>query len=349
MDLYSNDGTFSDDAFWRNNGAGLYLGGALESVSASSFYGNNGAGISTSYEYSGAAVSITDNSAFDNVDDGIDGSGPGVLISGNQVWGNGNYGIDVSYETEVTGNTAWGNTNSGIFVNGAEALDNTVYDNGNYGLYDTGYSTLAGNDVYGNALGGVYMSGGTESTAVNQVINNLIEANAGPGVVVSGVTPGGSNPIIDNNTIVSTLYEGVVGSGIAVQGSSSGLQIENNILDVSSGGYAITVAQNSEQGFKSDYNLFMLSNASQVAYWENQSFANQTTWYYEVGYDQHSLMGDASFVNLAGADGEIGWDGTQTPGSVATVDNGAPTYGQSGSWTSQNVGAGGTSAEMIKK
>ena len=48
------------------------------------------------------------------------------------------------------------------------------------------------------------------------------------------------------------------------------------------------MAQNSEQGFKSDYNLFMLSNNSQAAFWENQSFASQTNWYYEVGFDQHS-------------------------------------------------------------
>ena len=99
------------------------------------------------------------------------------------------------------------------------------------------------------------------------------------------------------------------------------MQIENNILDVSSGGYAIQVAQNSEQGFKSDYNLFMLSNGSQVAYWENQSFASQTNWYYEVGFDQHSQMGNADFVNLsADANGAIGWDTAQVAGSAVSVN-----------------------------
>ena len=340
VDLSANDGTLSADAMWRNTSYGVYLSGTAETLSGSSVYGNS-IGI---YAYESTGTVISGNEIFDNSSDGVDDYYYG-LVKNNQAWGNAGIGIYVVDGPQAIGNTVWGNTGAGINAYDAVVRGNTAYDNGNYGLYDTGYATLQGNDVYGNALGGVYMSGGSQSGAPNQLINNLIEANAGPGVLVSGVTSNGANPIIENNTIVSTLYEGVAGSGIAVQGSASGLQIENNILDVSSGGYAITVTQTSEQGFKSDYNLFMLSNGSDVAYWENQSFATQTTWYYEVGFDPHSQMGSADFVNLsADANGAIGWDGTQVAGSVATVDNGAATYSQSGSWTTQNVGAGGTSA-----
>src|SRR5271165_1845329 len=240
----------------------------------------------------------------------------------------------------------------------------------------SGYATLEGNTVYGNALGGVYMTGGSSTgNAVNQVINNLIEANGGAGIVVSGVSGStGIESLIENNTIVSTLYTGTTANGTVAAGlitdailvlgtntpavapfynssggqlgsSSSNLEIENNILDVSSGGYAIQVAQGSEQNFKSDYNLFMLRNGSQVAYWENLSFANQTNWYYEVGFDQHSQMANAAFVNLsANANGAIGWDNSQVTGSAVNVDTSSPTYSQSGSWTAQGTGAGGSSA-----
>src|SRR4029077_13157375 len=161
----------------------------------------------------------------------------------------------------------------------------------------------------------------------------------------SGVSGNGSiGSVIANNTIVATLYYGTAANGTTAAGlvtdailvlgtntpasppfnvgsSSNNLQIEKNILDVSSGGYAIQVAQGSEQGFKSDYNLFMLSNGSQVAYWENQSYATQTTWYYEVGFDQHSQMGNANFVNLsADANGALGWDSGQVTGTAVSAN-----------------------------
>ena len=179
------------------------------------------------------------------------------------------------------------------------------------------------------------------------VTNNLVENNAGAGIMVNGAYydggSGGQSPIIQNNTIVATLYQGVAANAIQVQGSSNNIHIENNILDVSSGGYALNVAQDSEVGFASDYNLFMLSNGSSVAYWENQSFANQATWFYEVGYDQHSQTGDASFVNLTGPDGQIGWNGSAVAGTSQIINTSSTQYSQSGSWSKQSSGAGGSS------
>eukprot|EP01032_Pedospumella_encystans_P001321 gene1321-1529_t len=65
----------------------------------------------------------------------------------------------------------------------------------------------------------------------------------------NGVATGSINPRIENNTIVATASDAIV-----VQGNSRNVRIDDNILDVSSGGYAIRVAPDSEQDFASDYN-----------------------------------------------------------------------------------------------
>jgi parallel beta-helix repeat protein len=290
--------TVNGGSFWRNNGWGVELYGASDKVSGADVYGNNSGGITASYSGGAAGQVVVDsNRVFDNNGDGINVSS-NVTVSNNEVWGQvaNRSGIAVSYGALAAGNTVWGNDGSGIYVYSATVQNNRTYGNHDYGVYSGGYATIVNNRVYGDGLGGVYLSGGD-----NLVRNNLIEANGGAGILVNGVYYSNINPRIDNNTIVATLSDGIV-----VQGSTRNLRIDNNIIDVTSGGYAIKVTQDSEQDFASDYNLFMLSNNSAVAYWENRTFANRTDWFYEVGFDQHSLTGDAQFVDLNGADNVIG-------------------------------------------
>ena len=340
----TNGALLSNDSFWRNQGYGLELVGAQDTVSDSSAYGNESTGI---YENNtGGLDVIQNNRVFGNAGDGIDANN-WALESGNQVWGNAGWGMNVQSSlgysgAHATGNTVWGNGAGGIYSYWSLIDDNQVYDNQGYGLYANGYSTAKGNHVYGNMSGGIYVHGWDEV-----VDNNLIESNAGAGILVDGAWhdggSGGPNPIIQNNTIVATLYQGVAANAIQVQNSSNSVQIENNILDVSSGGYALGVTPDSEQGFTSDYNLFMLSGGSTAAHWENQSFATQASWFYEVGYDQHSQTGDASFVNLTGPDGQIGWNGGAVAGTSQIINSSSTQYSQSGSWTKQSGGAGGSS------
>ena len=43
--------------------------------------------------------------------------------------------------------------------------------------------------------------------------------------------------------------------------------------------------------------------------WQGQEFSNRVDWFYELGFDGHSLVADPQFVQLAGADGILGYSG----------------------------------------
>lgn len=88
---------------------------------------------------------------------------------------------------------------------------------------------------------------------------------------------------------------------------SSAVALRNNIFAVS-GAAAIRVAADSEAGFASDYNLFFLSAGAEVGEWDVHQFARQADWFYELGFDQHSLETDPRFVDPDGADNLPGYD-----------------------------------------
>ncbi|MCQ8183751.1 malectin domain-containing carbohydrate-binding protein, partial [Methylomonas sp. SURF-1] len=151
----------------------------------------------------------------------------------------------------------------------------------------------------------------------------------GAGVQLDGAYQSSTRTRVENNTIVATGSA----SAIQVQGGSSNVRIRNNILDVRGSGYALNVASDSQQGYLSDYNLFMLGASAKLAYWEDRPFANRTDWFYEVGQDRNSLTADARFIDIDGADGQVGWNGNVVEGSVRIVDDGDPTFATTGSWS----------------
>ena len=114
-----------------------------------------------------------------------------------------------------------------------------------------------------------------------------------------------------------------------------------NVLRVGDGGYALNVADSAQQGFSSDYNLFWLAGG-QLARWEGADFANRTDWYYQVGFDGHSLVGDPQFVDFDGADNVLGYSNAVL--SSAVLDD-SPVL-LTGPWGS--VGASGFDGDAFQ-
>ena len=172
--------------------------------------------------------------------------------------------------------------------------DNRVWHNANIGILMDG-ATVSGNRVYSNSIGiqttNVYVFGG-------QILNNLVYANTNEGLLIRDAQPGS---LVANNTVYQP-----VGDAIRVQENSNGLRLENNILDVAAG-YDLYVTPDSQTGFTSDYNLLFTSGSGQVGFWGGQSFATRADWFYELGFDAHSLSGDPLFINPVGADGQLGY------------------------------------------
>ncbi len=330
---------FLNDQVFRNNEAGLYLqdgysGAGPSTIDGGAYYeqaglyGGTGNGI-----VDDAGSLIEDTQVYANQGDGIysnnnagySTTAPGT-VTGNSVFGNRDAGIE-AHTAQVTdnlvysqistsraaielnastglGNTVYGST-SGIFVGGSStAQDNVVYDITGDGIFYTSSppTAITGNTVYGAPIG---ISGVEYYTGpIIPITGNLIYENATAGISLTN----GLDQDITNNTI----YE-LTGTGIAIGGNAVSTEIENNIIAMASGP-AITVAPGAESGFGSDYNLFDVGNASTVAgstvgtigVWEGVAYTDLATWYYELGLDQHSQVGNADFVAPGGSGGIVG-------------------------------------------
>ncbi|MCC6629566.1 MAG: tandem-95 repeat protein, partial [Chloroflexi bacterium] len=339
-----NDGwVVSGNLIEYHNYGGVYLRGADVLVEGNEIARNNGNGVNVS----GARARVLDNVVYANYTGMVasfnGARADGVVLAGNRVFDSYYDGIQASYTVEVRDNEVWGNGATGVAINyGARAHDNVVWGNAtglsgysNGVIYDnrvwanqTGigltYSSQAyGNRVYGNTGAGINVTGYD-----NWVRNNLVYANGGAGVLTNGVYFSSTGTRIENNTIVGTQADALV-----VQGNSSDVRIRNNILQQSGSGYALNVASNSQQGFSSDYNLFMLGSSAKLGYWEDRAFLDRTDWFYELGQDRNSVSTDARFVDADGADDVLGWDASVVGGSVRIVDDGDATYAGTGNWT----------------
>ena len=251
------------------------------------------------------------------------------------LYGSPAYSIALDGASTGSGNTVFGGADGISAGGGAQVSGNVVYDMSGSGItYGGGApAAISGNTLYGDAtgiLGGETSNGGT--TAID---GNLIYDTTSAGILLNN----GVNQSIVNNTIVEP-----AGTGIAITGSATSTTIENNIFEVTAGP-AISVALAAESGFASDYNLFDLNgSAAAIGIWEGISFTSLASWYFELGLDQHSQLGDPDFVSPAGADGISGF-GPPT-GATQIIDNSAASgFTTTGSWTALSTGVGGSALE----
>ena len=238
------------------------------------------------------------NKVHDNNQTGIfaNASGTGtILIAGNTVHGQRasafGQAIQAGFGTQVLRNVVFDNQTGIKVSSSAPVRENRVYGNLNTGITADFGSQITGNVVYDNPIGIV----ATASTAL--IANNLIYDNATVGLKLSQ----GNGADVVNNTIYA-----VAGIGLRAEASVQNLELRNNIV-WATGGTGVSIANDSQTGLLSDFNLLFANGTGIVGNWLG---TNQTTlqqWQLATGKDVNSLTGDPRFVDLDGADNVLGF------------------------------------------
>ncbi len=308
-----------------------------------------------------AGAVVTENDVYGNGNSGIYASeyvygnltAERIVIRGNTVHDNLYHGIDASYQVLVIGNTVYGHTSSGragiYLYGGAEAAENVVYGNA-YGIYANDSTISRQNRAFANTLAGIYaysratidgniVYSNPIGIDVNinrfgiQLVNNLVYANTNQGIRLRGDFYPNEPVMVTNNTVYQP-----TGEAIRIEGSLEQAVLRNNILWVEAG-YAISVADDSQVGFSSDYNTLYTTGDGKLARWQGRDFTNLADWFYELGFDQHSQTTPPNLLAPSGPDGVLGY--SEVPISSGTViDDQSPNFSTTGTWSSV-VGSGG--------
>ncbi|HEV3341825.1 MAG TPA: right-handed parallel beta-helix repeat-containing protein, partial [Pirellulales bacterium] len=269
-------------------------------IAANVVYGNGGYGllVTNSVPATTTLVGNADltksqgNKVYGNYRSGISAGGS-VLVAGNTVSGHVNAneaGIVLTGGAQATDNDVFGNYN-GITATSAAVTANRVYHNSNVGIFASGVDSLRQNVVYSNAAGIQTYGGG------NSITNNLVYANTASGI---GVHSAGGTPVVNN-----TVYQ-PQGDALDIDGGSPAVSVRNNVL-WSQAGYDISVANDSQSGFASDFNDLYASGTGKVGLWQSGPRATLTAWQGATITDLDSLSHDPLFVNPTGAEGVVGY------------------------------------------
>jgi hypothetical protein len=285
----------------------LLIGGS--SSSQGNVLSNGSQGISVSYQQQ---VTVRDNTLSGFSQDAVDVSSAGV-IQGNNVSESGT-GIAASGGSglSVFGNTL---TNNQIGIAGSAMLggsdwssdpDGTPHynelDGNQTGIEASSGATVAFNRVIGGAIG-ILVSGSNVTIAHNIVARTTQDA-----IHVQDA----SNVTIESDTLyVPPVTGSQTADGVVVDTASSSVSLQNNII-WSQSGYDIYVANDSQQGFASDYNNLFVSGTGKLAWWQTD-FLDLYDWQTETLFDTHSIgyttlaptLDNPQFVNVAADDYQL--------------------------------------------
>gem|GEM_PF-5627195 len=138
-------------------------------------------------------------------------------------------------------------------------------------------------------------------TGTNLFANNLVYDNTTYGVFFNAAQTSSGSATLVNNTIVGT-----ASTAVRVQGGSKNIHLRNNILVADGvGEFVISVANDSQNGFTSDFNLLQFTGGADLGLWQ-APFSTLIDWSLELGFDQSSITGDPGFVDPDGADNLLG-------------------------------------------
>jgi parallel beta-helix repeat protein len=247
------------------------------------------------------------------------------LGRGNQIANNTVSGIVANQRVQVVGNVVHGHRGSisgtGISLAGtagvAEAARNVVFDNWNGIVTTSGSAGVLENRVYGNLNLGIHAANSDVSsnviynnptglllTASQGLVSNNLVYNASTGVRVAG-----GGPDLVNNTVYQDS-----GNAVRVEGGASSVVLRNNIV-WTVGGTAISIANDSQSGLASDYNLLYATGSGVVGNWLGAVQPSLQQWQIATGRDINSLSNDPLFVDIDGADNVLGYVLGGTSGS----------------------------------
>ncbi|TAK78891.1 MAG: hypothetical protein EPO12_11675, partial [Aquabacterium sp.] len=344
IDTASPFGDFDHLTAYNNGAAGVVISGSIESLTNSVAFGNAGIGFSVTgaiaratdneahgntdwgfaFSQSGAVL-IQRNRSYDNR--------AGIYLSNNT--GSANATVGDTDLTKNNGNLVYNNRDGGIYAYyGAVVAGNTVYGHNSanaWGIY--GYSNVAvrSNVVFSNTQGVYTWYGSVENNRVynhtaegvraenSDVLGNVIYSNAvglrtyaygntprtARGNLIYGNTQAGAVVTGDGLTFINNTVVQAAGDAIKVADASN-VSLYNNILGADAG-YALSVASNSQIGFKSDYNLFMPSAAGVLGQWQGVDRSSLASWRGASFTDANSLVADPRFVDSDGADNKLGY------------------------------------------
>jgi Ca2+-binding RTX toxin-like protein len=278
-------------------------------------------------------IQIKDNTIFSNAT-GIDIQ-DNVLVEGNSVYGHSaGYGISTFDGGIIRSNQAYDNA-VGIKLLGNKAIaeSNRVYRN-TIGILADDQTQVLANRVYSNVIGIETGEDIFSDNFAGRLTNNVVYANQQIGINVQGAQPGN---VIEHNTI----YEPTA-NAIQVGGNSNSLKLRNNIISVAAG-RGLVVANDSQQAFASDWNLFQITGAGKAGAFNDQEYVSLAAWSAALGFDRNSLTGDPQFLDLLGGDGHLGFV-PQTNASPRIINDQDAAFSATGTW-SNLVGTIGTFLE----
>ena len=302
-----DDFSFSNDSAY---GAYLYVSAGSTTITGSTFSGD-ATGV---YLGGGANITFGDANLADGKGNIVEGTtanqglnANGALVYGN-VFENNSGRADAA---DINGgafsyNLVLGNSSgAGINYSGAQVIGNRIYDNGNFGLQvNAGNVTVSQNTIYSNPFGIITYGAG------NTFSNNLVYADTYAGLFFANAA---------NNTVINnTIYEPTAGSlpyaanpnwdvgAIVLDSNSTGAKLQNNIITALSG-VALFVANTSQAGFSSNYNLFQSGANGKAGSWLGQMQTTLAQWSAATGQDANSLSGNPDFVNPTGGASAAGY------------------------------------------
>ncbi len=329
--IYGNEGsgvetvfgqypTISDNVVYDNSGIGITVAQSNDGlISGNDVFSNDG-GIDVDIfgvSGSGDRFVVMDSQVRDNLGYGIDVDSDyppdeiELSVLGNTVFGNQGTGIRVGDYIEVLDNIVYDNVD-GILqeanFDGFDMFGNPVYDatadtidgnrvfgNTNVGISALADSTMVDNDVYSNSIGiegtEYYYTPGQYIPVTlpfdGSILNNVVDSNASAGILITGA----SGAQVTNNTVYEPEGDGVRVEDAASSGDSSqNVVLRNNILWTQSG-YDISVANDCQQGFSSNYNLLYATGTGDIGYWQT-SLADLGDWKAATGFDAQSITAE---------------------------------------------------------
>lgn len=338
------DGTLfvSNIEAYSNGGGGLVVSAASAiDLTEVSVYGNTGTGLSISagrfeltnsiFLSNGFGVSASAYGATPSIIGPVNASGMASLAAnvpdatsgerGNIFTGNTNGGISVSGNVLVFGNSVTGapdSTGTGIALYGSTAEQNVVqgyavgiaaqntfyndvirrnrvFHNSVIGITASNDDDVSGNVVYSNGTG--IQANGSPTIQKNVIYDSDVN-----GIFLSSATGNASNhALVLNNTVVASGL-----NAVRVAGSSQFVELRNNILSADTG-FDISVANDSQIGFLSDYNVLHTSGTGKVAFWQGLARPTIGAWRLTAFTDQHSLSSDPLFAGATTTNVTLGY------------------------------------------
>jgi hypothetical protein len=202
------------------------------------------------------------------------------------------HGIYVSNSGDrpiIRNNLSYNNRANGIHMNGDASL-------GGDGIISN--ANVSGNVIHGNGAGGgsgINMDGVQNS----RIENNLLYNNQASGISLYRIDggDGSTGNVVVNNTI----YQASNGRwAVNIRDGSTGNTLRNNILLHAGSRGAISIWDDSLEGFTSDYNAVK----DRFTTTDGDSTLTLAQWRTSTGQDLHSLIATPTqlFANLAGND-----------------------------------------------